>query len=70
LWFVISFFAISWQDFIEKVLKGLRSIGELKGLKKKILVCPGERKMETEAKIEIWPFDFFNQVLENGNLWD
>ena len=51
-------------------LKGLRAIGELKGLKKKILVYPGERKMETEDKIEIWPFDFFHQVLEKGNLWD
>jgi predicted AAA+ superfamily ATPase len=51
-------------------LKGLRAIGELKGLKKKILVYPGERKMETEDKIEIWPFDFFHQALENGNLWD
>jgi predicted AAA+ superfamily ATPase len=50
--------------------KGLRAIAELKGLKKKILIYTGERKMETEDKIEIWPLDFFCEVLENRELWN
>lgn len=51
-------------------LRGLKSIGELKGLKKRILIYPGERKMKTEDEIEIWPFNFFLEILKNGNLWD
>ena len=51
-------------------LKGLRAISELKGLKKKIIIYPGERKMQTEDQIEIWPFGFFIEVLDNRKLWD
>jgi predicted AAA+ superfamily ATPase len=51
-------------------LKGLRAISELKGLKRKIIIYPGERKMQTEDQIEIWPFGFFIEVLDNRKLWD
>jgi len=51
-------------------LKGLRAISELKGLKRKIIIYLGERKMQTEDQIDIWPFDFFIKVLDNRELWD
>lgn len=49
--------------------KGLKAISELEGLRKKILVYPGEKKMKTEDDIEIWPLPFFLECLDNNNLW-
>ena len=51
-------------------LKGLRAITDLKGLKKRILIYLGERKMMTEDHIEIWPFDFFIETFESQKLWE
>jgi predicted AAA+ superfamily ATPase len=50
-------------------LKGLKAIAELKGLKKRILVYTGDKKMRSEDGIDIWPFSFFNQVLIENSLW-
>lgn len=50
-------------------LKGLKAISELKGLKKRILVYSGDKKLRTEDGIDIWPFSFFNQVLIENSLW-
>jgi predicted AAA+ superfamily ATPase len=51
-------------------LKGLRAISELKGLKRKIILYLGERKMQTEDQIEIWPFSSFIEALDKNELWD
>ncbi|MCP5102730.1 MAG: ATP-binding protein [bacterium] len=50
-------------------LKGLKAISGLEGLKKRILVYPGEKKMKTEDNIEIWPLPFFLDSLNNNTLW-
>ncbi|MFH2108325.1 MAG: ATP-binding protein [Chrysiogenia bacterium] len=50
-------------------LKGLRAVSGLKGLKKRILVYNGDKKLLTEDGIDIWPFSFFNQVLTENSLW-
>jgi predicted AAA+ superfamily ATPase len=50
-------------------LKGLKAIADLAGLKRRIIKKKKKKKMQTEDKIEIWPFNFFLEVLENGKLW-
>ena len=49
-------------------LKDLKAISELKGLKKRILVYRGDKKLRTEDGIDIWPFSFFNRVLMENSL--
>ncbi|MCP4153722.1 MAG: ATP-binding protein [bacterium] len=49
--------------------KGLKAISELTGLKKRILVYPGEKKMKTKDNIEVWPLQFFLETLRNNTLW-
>ncbi len=49
--------------------KGLKAIAELTGLKKRILVYLGERKMKTEDGIDVWPLPFFLETLANNTLW-
>ncbi len=51
-------------------LKGLRAIAELKGIKRRIMIYPGEKKMQTEDHIDIWPFDFFCEILGGKELWE
>ena len=50
-------------------LKGLRAIGDLKGLEKRILVYLGERTMKTPDGIHIWPFARFVDNLDVQSLW-
>ncbi|MEI6614455.1 MAG: DUF4143 domain-containing protein [Chrysiogenales bacterium] len=50
-------------------LKGLKAIAGLQGLKKRIIVYRGDKKLRTEDGIDIWPFSFFNQVLMENSLW-
>ncbi|MEW5816948.1 MAG: ATP-binding protein [Spirochaetota bacterium] len=49
-------------------LKGLKAIGDVPGLTRKILVYPGNRKILTEDKIEILPFNDFSRMLASGRL--
>lgn len=68
-----SFLAIevkTSQRITSDHLKGLRAIAELKGIKKRIMVYLGEKKMLTEDHIDIWPFDFFCEVLGSKDLWE
>jgi hypothetical protein len=51
-------------------VKGLRAIAELKGVKRRIMIYPGEKKMLTEDHIDIWPFDFFCKILGRKELWE
>jgi predicted AAA+ superfamily ATPase len=50
-------------------LKGLNAISELKGLKKRILIYPGDKKMIMGDNIEIWPLHGFLDMLDNDRLW-
>jgi predicted AAA+ superfamily ATPase len=51
-------------------LKGLKAITDLKGLKKKILIYPGDRIMQTDEQINIWPLSYFLKKLKSGHLWN
>ena len=44
--------------------KGLRTIGKLQGVQKRIVVYMGKTIRKTEDGIEIWPFDFFCENLK------
>jgi len=50
-------------------LKGLKAITGLDGLKKKILIYTGERRMKTPDDIEIWPLSHFLDILAGNILW-
>jgi hypothetical protein len=34
------------------------------------MIYPGEKKMQTEDHIDIWPFDFFCEILAHQELWE
>lgn len=50
-------------------LSGLRAIGELRGLRRRILVHRGERPARTEDGIDTWPVKTFFEALAAGCLW-
>ena len=50
---------VSSQDY-----RGLKAIGELPNVKRRIVVYMGKFIRKTEQGIEIWPFDFFCKNLE------
>ena len=50
-------------------LAGLRAIGELPRLVRRILVYLGERQLRTEDGIDVWPLDRFTAAAANGSLW-
>jgi predicted AAA+ superfamily ATPase len=50
-------------------LRGLRAIGELKGLVRRILVHRGPRVMRTPEGIDVWPIDRLHRALDEGGLW-
>ena len=49
-------------------LRGLRAISNLRGLKRRILVHPGQRPRITTDGIELWPVATFLTHLEKGTL--
>ena len=50
-------------------LKGLKVIDELKGLKRKILIYSGDKKLITGDRIEVYPVIDFPEMLDNDKLW-
>ncbi len=48
--------------------KGLKAIQKLPAVKKRILVYMGDTIRRSEDGIDIWPFDFFCQNLQEGNF--
>lgn len=50
-------------------LAGLRAIGSLAGLRRRVLIYRGDRAFKTEEGIEIWPVPTFLEALESGELW-
>ncbi|MYJ15878.1 MAG: ATP-binding protein, partial [Acidimicrobiia bacterium] len=51
------------------MLKGLRSIADMSGIARRILVYNGRRSFQTEDGILVWPLDHFQQALDEGCLW-
>lgn len=50
-------------------LDGLRAIGELPGLRRRVLIHRGERPTRTEDGIDVWPVETFLESLATGSLW-
>jgi len=50
-------------------LDGLRAIGELSGLRRRILVYRGERPTRTEDGIDVWPVETFLEALAADSIW-
>lgn len=48
---------------------GLRAIGEMPGLRRRVLVHRGERPTRTEDEIDAWPVQTFLEALEGDRLW-
>lgn len=51
------------------MLRGLRAVGELPGLARRLLVYSGRRSFRTDDGIEIWPALRFAEELAAGTLW-
>jgi predicted AAA+ superfamily ATPase len=50
-------------------LQGLRAIGELPGVVRRILVYGGARRLTTAEGIEVWPIADLSAELASGTLW-
>ena len=57
------------RRFHERWCRGLRAVRELKGMTRRIIVCPVGEIMKTEDGIEVWPFLHFCMVLAENRLW-
>ncbi len=51
------------------LLKGLRALGPLPGLVRRILVYTGERSFRSSDGVEIWPAQRFAAETASGTLW-
>jgi predicted AAA+ superfamily ATPase len=51
------------------MLPGLRAIGELTNVVRRILIYGGSRSLKTSDDIEVWPVRRFINALENDGLW-
>ncbi len=50
-------------------LTGLRAIGELPRLVRRLLVYLGDRSLKTDDGIEVWPLQRFLDSVSDGTLW-
>ena len=67
-WIAIEAKSTTRADAADR-LRGLRAIDGLKGLRRRILVYRGTRRMTTADGIEIWPVDHLLSAIEHGTLW-
>ena len=59
----------SQDRFAMSMAAGLRAIGELPGVVRRVLVYRGARSLKTEDGIEVWPFERFDATVAAGRLW-
>jgi predicted AAA+ superfamily ATPase len=52
----------------ETEMRGLRAVGELRQVKRRLVVYRGERRLETADGIEILPVEAFLREVESGAL--
>lgn len=55
--------------FSHHQLSGLRAIGDLAGVVRRLAVYLGDQRLRTEGGIEVWPLDAFLNAVENNTLW-
>jgi len=51
------------------MLPGLRAIGELQGMVRRVLVYGGRRSFQTGDGIDVWSADRLQQALADSTLW-
>ena len=51
------------------MLPGLRAIGELQGMVRRVLVYGGRRSFRTGDEIDVWSTDRLQQALAENALW-
>jgi uncharacterized protein len=59
----------SQPRFSPAQLSGLRAIADLPHLARRVLVYLGERRLQTDDGIEVWPLDFLLANLAENRLW-
>jgi predicted AAA+ superfamily ATPase len=59
----------SQARYSTSMLSGLRAIGELPRVVRRILLYGGTRSLKTSDAIDVWPFKRFFETLEAGELW-
>ena len=59
----------SSSRFSPTVLSGLRAIGELQHLARRIMVYLGDQRLRTSEGIEVWPLNVFLDAVAGGKLW-
>ncbi|HET6203982.1 MAG TPA: ATP-binding protein [Planctomycetota bacterium] len=57
------------RRFSPPLLSGLRAIGDLKGITRRVLVYGGDRALRTPEGIEVWPVSVLLSRLERRDLW-
>lgn len=59
----------SQRRFSSRELSGLKAIGDLPRLARRVLVYLGDERLRTDEGIEIWPLRVFLDALERNALW-
>ena len=59
----------SSERYSDSMLRGLRAIGDLSGLSRRILLYTGSRVLRTQDNIEVLPVRAFLDLLESGKLF-
>jgi predicted AAA+ superfamily ATPase len=57
------------RRFSPEQLTGLKAIGDLPGLVRRVLVYNGQRRLRMPEGIEVWPVEGFLAALREGSLW-
>ena len=53
----------------DRHLAGLRAVAPLPGLRRRILIYTGSRRMRSSDGIDIWPLSEFLEALDSDRLW-
>ena len=59
----------SARRFSRSWLRGLKAIGELSRVVRRVVVYNGAEQLRTEDGIEVWPLDVLHRRLERDSLW-
>ncbi len=65
----VAFEVKSRSRYSTSMLSGLRAIGELPKVVRRILLYGGSRSLTTSDGIEVWPLKRFFETLEDDRLW-
>jgi predicted AAA+ superfamily ATPase len=57
------------QRFSRSWLSGLKAIGELEQVSRRVIVYAGKEQLLTDGGIEVWPIELFLKRLESNALW-